>query len=153
MLNFSRTLKVSLLATTLLMMGGCASVPNGPTVGELLSKGGKLLTREDFVKNLPARIQQQWPNGQGEEELCFTADGKITGTGTHYASKTTSPAEGTWSIADDGKACVPKKWTAWGTSTNLCWYGYLVGNDLYGATGTDPTAKAFKANSFGKTGG
>ncbi len=152
MLHFPKSLTASVYASTLLILGGCASVPDGPTVGELLSKGGRQMTKADFVKNLPARIQQQWPNRKGEEELFYSVDGKITGTGKHYASKTTSPAEGTWKIEDDGKLCVPKKWTAWGSSTNLCWYGYVVGGELYGTLKTDPTSRAYKVNSFGRAG-
>ncbi|MFZ2327415.1 MAG: DUF995 domain-containing protein [Rhodoferax sp.] len=137
------------------LVGLCfsAGVNAQSTVGELLEKGGKQMTKEDFMQNLPARIQQQWPNRQGEEELFFSLDGKITGTGTHYASRTSSPAEGTWKMEDDGKLCVPKKWTNWGSSANLCWYGYVLGNDVFGALKTEPDSKIFKVNSFGKAGG
>ena len=143
----------SALGAVLLALAGCASVPEGPTVGDIVAQGAKRITKQDFQDRLPARIQQQWPNGQGEEELFLARDGKVTGTGLHYASKGTSSVEGTWSVADDGKLCIPKKFTVWGTSTNLCWYGYTVGTTMYAAQTTEPSSKVYKVNSFTKTGG
>lgn len=42
------------------LVGLCfnAGVNAQSTVGELLEKGGKQMTKEDFMQNLPARIQQ-----------------------------------------------------------------------------------------------
>ncbi len=47
------------------------------TVAEVLEKGGKQLSKAEFLEMLPARLQQQWPNRQGEEELVLTADGAL----------------------------------------------------------------------------
>jgi hypothetical protein len=142
----------TICGAVLFTLTGCASVPDGPTVGELLAKGGRLVTKSEFVKTLPAKIHMKWPNGRGEEDLVLSADGKITGTGLTYSSKSTSPVEGKWTMADDGKLCSPKTFTAWGVSTNVCWYGYYVGNEAYGATSTDPSSKAMRVSATPKSG-
>ncbi|PJI97593.1 hypothetical protein CLU85_2385 [Acidovorax sp. 69] len=123
------------------------------TVGELLEKGGKQNTKAEIMALMPMRIQQKWPNGQGEEELFFSVDGKITGTGSHYSSRTDSPVEGTWTVEEDGKFCAPKKFTKWGNSTNLCWYGFRLGENAFSALKTDADTKLFKTNSVTKIGG
>lgn len=123
------------------------------TVGELLGKGGKQTTKAEFIALMPFQVQSKWPNGQGEEELFFSVDGKITGSGYHYQSRTSSPVEGTWSVDEDGKYCVPKRFTAWGTSTNLCFYGFRLGESSFSALTTDADSKLFKSNRVSKSGG
>ena len=120
------------------------------TVGELIGKGGKQSTKAELTAQMSMRIQQNWPNGQGEEELLLTADGKITGVGRHYASGTVSPVEGAWSVEDDGKFCAPKKLTRWGTNTNLCWYVFKLGDAVYSASKTDTEAKLFRSKAVTK---
>lgn len=123
------------------------------TVGELLEKGGKQNTKAEIMALMPMRIQQKWPNGQGEEELFFSLDGKITGTGSHYSSRTDSPVEGKWTVDEDGKFCAPKTFTGWRTSTNLCWYGFSLGETSFGALKTSADSKVFKMISVSKVGG
>jgi hypothetical protein len=123
------------------------------TVGELLEKGGKQTTKAEIIALMPMRTQSKWPNGQGEEELFFSVDGKITGTGTHFQSGTNSPVEGTWTVDETGKFCVPKRFTKWGTGTNLCWYGFKLGESSFVALKTDSDSKLFKTNSVSKVGG
>jgi hypothetical protein len=123
------------------------------TVGELLEKGGKQTTKEDFLKRMPFRMKLQWPTRQGEEELVLAADGKITGTGYHYSSRTDSPVEGTWKLEDDGKICAPKTFTKWGSSSNLCWYGFELGEEYFGSQKTDPDSKLMKVGSVTKVPG
>jgi hypothetical protein len=138
------------VVTGLVLGSGALAQSN---VGELLEKGGKQTTKAEFLELMPMRIQQRWPNGQGEEDLFFSLDGKITGTGFHYASRTDSPAEGTWTVEEDGKFCVPKKFPKWGSSTNMCWYGFRLGDTFFGALKTDSDSKLFKTNSVSKVGG
>ena len=138
-----------ILAAALTVLGpGIAHAQS--TVGELLEKGGAQVTREAFLEMLPLRIQTEWPNRQGEEELMFTADGKISGKGYHYNSRTESPASGSWKIEDDGKVCTPKTFTAWNSSTNQCWYFYRLDNAYFGTQKTDPGSRVGKIQSMGK---
>lgn len=120
------------------------------TVGELLEKGGKQLSKADMLEMMPMRYQGKWPNNQGEEELFFSEDGKITGTGYHYGSRSSSPANGQWAVEDDGKFCTPKTFVAWNSSTNLCWYIYQSGDAYFGSPKTDPSSRVGKINSIGK---
>ena len=72
------------LGVTTLCASGAHAQSN---VGELLEKGGFLVDKEAFTALLPLRMEGQWPNRQGEEVLFFSVDGKITGKGYHYASR------------------------------------------------------------------
>ena len=124
------------------------------TVGELLKKGGQQLTKADLMEMMPLRVQTKWPNLQGEDDLLFSLDGKITGKGLHYASQTESPAEGAWKLEDDGKLCAPKKFTKWGSKTDLCWYLFRLETDYFGGLTNVPDAKiSGKINSFAKVSG
>ena len=120
------------------------------TVAELTEKGGVALTKADWQELIPLRIETQWPNRQGEEELFFSADGKISGKGYHYSSRTESPAVGSWRVEDDGKVCTPKTFTAWNSSTNLCWYLLKQGDSYFGAPKLDPDSKLVKLKALGK---
>jgi hypothetical protein len=120
------------------------------TVGELLEKGGKQLSKADLLDMMPMRYQGKWPNNQGEEELFFTEDGKISGSGYHYGSRSSSPATGQWTVEDDGKFCTPKTFSAWNSSTNLCWYIYQSGDAYFGTQKTDAGSRLGKINSIGK---
>ncbi len=120
-------------------------------ISEFVQKGGKQMTKADLLEMMPIRLKSKWPNRQGEEDLVLSVDGKITGTGHHYASRTQSAAEGAWRIEDDGKMCTPKKWLQWGSSANLCWYILKSGDEYYGAQKNDPESKILgKIDSFTK---
>ena len=125
-----------------------SSVQAQSTVGELLEKGGRRMTKDEMQAMFPYRVKSQWPNRQGEEDLVLSQDGKITGSGYHFFSKTTSPAEGTWKLEDDGKLCVAKKFTEWATSTNVCWYAFELGKDYFSSTKAEPDGKLVKAGSI-----
>lgn len=137
---------VMLLATV-----GLATLAHAQsTVGELLEKGGKPMAKADLLQMMPLRIQTKWLNGQGEEELFFSVDGKITGTGHHYGSRSDSPAQGEWRLEDDGKMCTPKTFTAWNTHTTACWYFYSVGNDFYATQKTETNSRIGRVNAMVK---
>lgn len=123
------------------------------TVAELTEKGGVALTKADWQELIPLRIETQWPNRQGEEELFFSADGKISGKGYHYSSRTESPAMGSWRVEDDGKVCTPKTFTTWNSSTNLCWYFLKQGDNYFAAPKLDPDSKVGKLKAMGKMSG
>ncbi len=140
MKHFAKPLYV-LIASFLLATAAQAQ----STVGELLEKGGRRLTKDEMQSMFPYRVKATWPNRQGEEELVLSEDGKITGSGYHFFSKTTSPAEGTWKLEEDGKLCVAKKFTEWATSTNLCWYAFELGKDHFSSLKSEPDGKLVKA--------
>lgn len=142
--------RLTAVMSVICVLGGVATAQAQSTVGEVLEKGGQLVSKADFLEMMPMRIQSKWPNQQGEEELFFSVDGKITGTGHHYASRSDSPAAGTWAVEDDGKVCTPKRFTAWNNSTNNCWYFYRLNNEFFGALKTDAGTRVGKINSMGK---
>lgn len=120
------------------------------TVGGLVEKGGRQSTKDDFLALIPMKLKWQWPTRQGEEELVLSADGKIAGTGYHYSSKTTSPVNGNWKVDDDGKICAPKTFTNWGSSTNMCWYGFELGNERFASLKNEPDSKLLKITNLEK---
>ena len=132
------------------LASACVVAHAQSTVGEVLEKGGKQLAKADLMELVPMRYQSKWPNGQGEEELLFTEDGKITGTGHHYGSRSDSPASGQWKMEEDGKVCTPKTFTAWNSSTNLCWYVYKLNDSFFGTLKTDAASRVNKINTMEK---
>src|SRR5574343_1707218 len=110
------------------------------TVAELTAQGGAQVSKDDFLAMIPMRIQTQWPTRKGEEELFLTADNKITGKGYHYGSRSESAANGNWKVEDDGKVCTPKTFTAWNSSTRLCWYVFQLEQTYYGSLKTEATS-------------
>lgn len=130
----------------------CASGAHAQSnVGELLEKGGALVSKDGFQALLPGRFEGQWPNRQGEEVLYFSVDGKITGKGYHYSSRSESPAEGTWTVEADGKICKPQRFTAWpNSSTNNCYYLFKLGADYYGSPKNEPGSAVRRLKSVAK---
>lgn len=121
------------------------------TVGELQEKGGALVGKEEFATMLPLRMEGQWPNRQGEEVLYFSVDGKITGKGFHYSSRSESPAEGSWTMEADGRLCKPQKFTAWpNSSTNNCYYMFKLGSDYYSSVKNEVGSAIRKVKSVAK---
>ena len=102
------------------LLSGASGLWAQSTVAELTAQGGSVLTKAQWLELLPLRIETQWPNRQGEEELFLSTDGKITGKGYHYSSRSESAASGSWRVEDDGKVCTPKTFVAWNNSTNRC---------------------------------
>lgn len=142
------TLKVviSLAAVVAACFAGAATAQS--TVGELLEQGGKQLAKADFIGLMPVRVEQKWANRQGEESLLLSADGKISGSGYHYGSRSDSPVTGSWSLADDGQICTPKTFTAWNNSTNLCWYVFVRNGTYFGSAKAEKDSKLVPVTSF-----
>lgn len=143
-----RPLRMPLLALVLLAPAAGAWAQS--TVADLTAQGGSLLTKAQWLELLPLRIETQWPNRQGEEELFFSVDGKVSGKGYHYSSRSESAASGSWRVEDDGKVCTPKTFVAWNNSTNQCWYFFRLGADYFAAQKTDAETRLGKLKSMGK---
>ena len=143
-----QTFRTPVLALGLL--SGASGLWAQSTVAELTAQGGSVLTKAQWLELLPLRIESQWPNRQGEEELFLSTDGKITGKGYHYSSRSESAASGSWRVEDDGKVCTPKTFVAWNSSTNQCWYFFRLGADYFAAQKTDADTRVGKIKSMGK---
>ena len=119
----------------------CGAAMGQNTVAEVLEKGGRPISKADFLSVLPFSITLKWPNKQGEEDVVLHPDGRISGKGYHYSSRSESPIEGRWQAEEDGKVCTPKTFTAWNRSTSLCWYGFVLGETLYQSNTNEPSSK------------
>lgn len=134
-------MKWSLAACLLAFSAGAAAQS---TLGELLDKGGKKVAKEEYLAAFPANFKYVWPNRQGEADLHYTPDGKISGSEYHYHSQSTSPATGTWTVDEVGKWCASKSFSVWNTSFNGCFFGFRLGEQyFFAASDSDRDAKLF----------
>lgn len=118
-------------------------------LGELLDKGGKKLLKADYIALAPFRVKFEWPQGGGEGDLVYAANGTLTGTEYHYPSRSESPSVGTWTVDDSGSWCIKKKLEAWNTTFDRCWYTFRLGDEYFGTlSDTDRNARVGKVKSF-----
>jgi hypothetical protein len=132
------------------LLAGAAAAHAQSTLAELLEKGAVRLTKADLMAMMPARVESVWPNRQGEEDLLLSEDGRISGKGYHYNSRSESAVEGRWNVEDDGRFCTPKTFLVWNSRTNECRYVFRLGTDYFGAQKAEPDARVLKAKSFAK---
>jgi hypothetical protein len=128
----------------------CGAALAQSTVGELLDKGGKKLVKADYDAMTPFRVKYVWPQGGGEGDLLYSADGTLSGSEYQYSSRRESPATGTWTAGDDGKWCMKKHMTTWNSRTDRCWFTWQLGNDFYGSAEEGRGAPIAKMKSFAK---
>ena len=139
----------SLLAACLLLVFASAHAQS--TVGELLDKGAKKLVKADYAALFPATFSYVWLNKEGEGDLLYKSDGTLSGIERHYASRTTSPATGTWTADDNGKWCIKKNLSAWKRDTDLCWYAFVLDGAYFGSlSDTDRSARVVSAGKVTK---
>ena len=139
----------SLLAACLLLVFTSAHAQS--KLGELLDKGAKKLSKDDFAALLPATLIYTWPDKQGEGELLFKADGTVSGTEYHKASRSSSTAVGTWNVDDNGKWCIKKYMATWNRNTDTCWYSFVMDGAYFGATSdTDRNVVVVPSGTFKK---
>lgn len=120
-------------------------------VGDLLDKGAKKLVKDDYLALAPFRLKYVWPQGGGEGDLVYVADGTLSGSEYHYSSRSESPATGTWSADETGKWCMKKHMSVWNSRTDMCWYTWKLGDDYWGsATDSDRGGRIMKIRSFAK---
>lgn len=117
------------------------------TLGELLDKGFKKMTKGEFVTAVSgAKISAVRADGV-ELEYGFNADGSIAGKwystramGDNLGQGTFS---GTWSVDDDGKVCTITM--SRGGQTNACGFWFRNGDEYYSSgSASDRDAAAGK---------
>lgn len=124
----------------------CLGMAHGQsTLGEILDKGARKLTHEDFVAMLPATNFVVWPSGGGEAETVYKADGTFSGSARHYASGSISGSYGTWKVDQTGKFCVDEKLPGWNRTYQDCNFRFKVGDQVFDSpSDTDRDAKLNK---------
>jgi hypothetical protein len=120
-----------------------APVAAQSTLGELLDKGGKKLSKADFMATFNgATVSGVNANG-ARFQGTYKADGSYTGS-FQSAQGTTGGMFGTWTLDDSGKVCV--ELTSSGSSGRgaTCGYYYKAGDTLYfSGSDTDRGAPVF----------
>jgi hypothetical protein len=102
------------------------------TLGEILDGGAKKITKEEWMAMLPVKTTDFWPGSVGETELTYKPDGSIFGNAYHYASGSSSPATGTWTVDDSGKVCIAQRNTGSGfQSWEECSIRYQLGDKYF----------------------
>lgn len=119
------------LLSTIMLCAASGPVLGQATLGEILDKGGKKLSRDEYVALLPATMSGPWEDGAGEWSVVYKPDGTFSGTARHYASGSTSPSYGTWEMDEKGRLCSNENLPAWNKTFKGCSYRYLLSGDLY----------------------
>ena len=143
----------STLAAIGLAVLGLVTIPAHAqsNLGELLDKGGRKLMREDYAALPPFRVQYRWPQGGGEGDLVYKADGTLVGTEYHSQTQSESTAIGTWTVDDNGRWCIKKTLAEWNSKTDVCWYSFRIGDEYFGGlSDSDRTSRVFKVKSTQK---
>jgi hypothetical protein len=112
------------------------------TVGDVMDKGGKKLTKEEVQKLASGAtvsgFQNNHPNIRFRNQLL--PNGSVSGDAWNGDAWFTK-ISGTWSVNDAGQFCQDLRNDQSGKITG-CVYYYAVGDRFYAATGTDRSTPA-----------
>ena len=133
----------ALIAFSLLTLSLVAFAQQAATVGELLDKGGKKLTKDELAKLVTgatiAGLAQSDPNYRSENT--YKDDGSMSGHAFRVSGGTyTTGVFGTWSLNDQGQLCVVFK-TNWGWGSQVCNFYFSLGTAYYVAPTDDRMAQ------------
>lgn len=135
------------------MMTATVYAQESVTVGELLSKGAKKLTREEVVNIYAAgpTISGVAPSGNRKFELTYSKDGKLSGHSTDMYGQRGSGLFGTWVVNDAGQFCtqIRNSFGRDSTPNPPCGFRYKLGDAIYSAGSEDPQTAA-RLLSFSK---
>jgi hypothetical protein len=117
------------------------------TVGELLSKGGKKLTKQEVTSIYASgvKISGLSPSGARKFELTYFKDGTLSGQSTDTYGQDGRGLIGTWSINDEGKLCAQIRNAATGrdaTPNPPCGFRFKSNDMLYSVRSEEPDALA-----------
>lgn len=126
------------------MISAGAYAQDARTVGELLSKGGKKLTRAEITSLYDASptVSGVSPAGNRKFELTYSRDGTLSGRSTDLEGQRGYGLFGTWTVNDAAQVCSQLK-NAFGrdaTPSPPCGFRYKLGDAIYSAGSEDPDA-------------
>lgn len=127
------------------LVAGCATAPQGPTLGEFLDQGAVRQSQPQVRALLSSRtLETLSPTGQAKVSLKFDPAGTFTGTVRAVSTGAVSRSSGTWSVEPDGRWCMDETLHDWNMKNKYCHYVFLLPQRIVGSESlTDRTAKAF----------
>ena len=134
----SRNVRIA-VGAAFLLWGPLAAAQS--TVGALLDAGARVMTTDEFTKELTHRIVVGPGAAGGTLEIVYAENGSLTGTGANpnlsvmlYGA--VSPIDGNWTADNEGRICTTMliKAQAGGTVTVLprrCQFWFRLGDAYY----------------------
>jgi hypothetical protein len=138
----------TLIAPLLLTFSLHTFAQQAATVGELLDKGGKKLTKDEVAKLIPGAtiggIIPRFPNMKSDHT--YKDDGSVSGNVVRVTGGGPSTATGVfgkWSVNEQGQICTDLRDTRGGSFQNCNFY-FRLGDAYYVATTDDKMAQIFE---------
>lgn len=140
--RITRTLGSTIAVATLAVLSACVT---GPTLGELLDKGARKMSKAEVVQGLSGKtVKGDTHGGALNIDNKYSPDGTYTGAQSvlmgQYKGATTRVA-GTWAVDDSGKFCVEEKQLDWDKTASKCWVIYAHGDKIVLALGDERNAE------------
>src|SRR2546421_9287620 len=103
------------------------------TVGEILDKGGKKLTKEEVIKLVPGATisgisMTNYPSYKSE--YTYKGDGSMSGGALKISGGGYTSASGKWSVNEDGQLCTDRS-TSSGRSDVYCDHYFSLDGKYY----------------------
>ena len=120
------------------------------TVGEILAKGGKKLTKEEVVAKYSVTVYSEGVlavNPNRKSELTHIPDGSFKGVTSDLRGSNAYRIEGKYSINELGQLCVAQVRNSLGqdvTPNSRCTFLFVHGDAQYSATSDSPDATAYR---------
>jgi hypothetical protein len=116
------------------------------TLGVLLDKGGKKITKSEWDSLLPVTVYFEWFEGNGEATLTYQSDGTFKGNAKEFDFRTESRSNGTWVMDKNAQKCIDETFQNWPTTFKGCYYYFkLNGQHYVTLSDTDRSSKVKKA--------
>lgn len=115
------------------------------TVGDLLDRGGKKLTKDELTTVLTgATVKGTVPSNPGRQsEMTYNKDGTATGRSSGGSGVGSAYGLfGTWLINDQGQLCNRLR-NMWEDRSPPCMFYFMLGDTYYATTSDDKSAPVF----------
>ena len=119
------------------------------TVGELLSKGGKKLTKDEVTSIYAAGVTVSGTvasTGRRKFETTYHKDGTLSGASTDQSGQAGYGLTGMWSINNDGQLCtkVRHAWTGRDvTPKPPCSFQFILDDSYYASRSEEPDTPVY----------
>ena len=121
-----------------LTVSSCAFAQSTVTIGELLDRGGRKLTKEEAESLLRGATRSGIQRGRPQTKFQVTLrpDGSVSGSAIDFETQSNyTNVTGKWTINDKGQYCGDLR-NSWGrapTGSGVCFYLFKLGENYYEA--------------------
>ena len=99
------------------------------TLGEVLDKGGKMLTKDELQALIPGSLWQGTSPSGITYKIDMRTDQTLNGTGTN--ARGSGPVTGTWNITDRNQICTKLTLVSLNQTSESCSFIYQIENELF----------------------